>query len=343
MSYYSRQMALPEVGERGQQLLAQARCLVVGAGGLGCAALSYLAAAGIGTLGICDSDHVEIHNLHRQILYTTEDLHHPKAPAAAHRLQRLNPYITLCAHATRLTDSNCKELLSQYDLVLDCTDNFETKFLLNDASYFLKIPVIRASLHRFEGQLQFYTPLTSPCLRCIWPEIPSPDCIGSCAEVGVLGPLPGFFGVLQALEALKFFLGLPTLSPSLILTHDLLSHTQQQLTICHNPDCPLCGSHPTLTQISSHEPWELSLPHLSLSSFQLIDIREKDELLKHSLPHPFTHIPLSTFSATLDPHARYLFFCAHGRRSHTLVKKLREQGHTNVYSLIDGIHAFKDN
>lgn len=335
--YYARQIALPEVGVEGQKKLAQAKCLVVGAGGLGCPALYYLAAAGVGSVGICDGDRVEIHNLHRQILYRVEDVGRKKVHAAAEALHRLNPLIELRVHDEAMNGKNCIEILSQYDLILDCTDHFQSKFLLNDACCKLNKPLIRASIHQFEGQLQCYLP-GAPCLRCVWPEIPPDSCVGTCAEMGVLGSVTGFFGNLQAMEALKYFLHLPLLPPNTLFMYNLLSHTQQRVILQKNPKCPVCSAEP-----QSISNWEVVLNEISLSTFQLVDIREADELASVSLKdHPYRHMPLSMFDPSqLDPQGKYLFFCARGRRSNMLVTRLRHEGWVNTYSLMGGIAALK--
>lgn len=337
--YYIKQMALPEVGVAGQEKLQHGKCLVIGAGGLGSAALFYLAAAGVGKIGICDADCVEISNLHRQILYQLDDLDCSKAVAAANRLRKVNPLIEIIPYQKRLTHANCADLLSGYDLILDCSDNYETKYLLNDASFLFHKPVIRASIHRFEGQLQCYLPQRSDaCLRCHWPEIPQESCPGSCEEVGVLGPLPGFFGLLQAMEALKFFLKLPLLSSSALLTYDLITHSQRIMHLTHHTECPLCGKDPKITCLQASPFWEVR-SDTHLSKFCLVDIREAEEVEKDPLKGlPYLHHPLSQFDAKkLSANLNYLFFCRSGKRSHHLVAKLRSQGWTNAYSLIGGL------
>ncbi len=341
--YYARQLLLPEVGFQGQEKLLKSKCLVVGAGGLGSSALYYLASAGIGRLGICDGDTVDMSNLHRQVLYTVDDVGVFKAEAAATKLRRLNPSIQIEPYCKRLNQFNCAKILTHYDLVLDCTDNFHAKFLLNDASVLFNIPLIRASIYRFEGQLNCYLPKRNEaCLRCLWPDIPQDGCVGNCADVGVLGPLPGFFGVLQAMEAIKFFLGLPLLAANAMLMYDLISHTQKIITLSQNSDCPLCGKTPTITELSGVNAWEIDA--YSPSDFQLVDIREKEELEQDSLvSHTALHLPLSAFDEKfLDRHQSYLFFCARGRRSYNLVSQLRAQGWNNIYSLIGGINTIRD-
>jgi molybdopterin/thiamine biosynthesis adenylyltransferase/rhodanese-related sulfurtransferase len=342
--YYSKPVSLSEIGRKGQEQLRSGKCLVVGAGGLGSSALYYLASAGIGTLGICDFDRLEVTNLHRQILYAAKDIGSSKATLAAETLRQLNPFINVAIHNTRLTHTNCQDVLSGYDLVLDCTDNFRTKFLLNDASYLFNIPLIRASIYRFEGQLQCYLPSRSEaCLRCLWPEVPQDGCVGSCADVGVLGPLPGFFGVLQAMEALKFFLNLPLLQTNSLLVYDLISHTQNILTLSRQEQCPLCGIAPMITNLNPHSLLEIEAHNCSFDHYQLIDIREKEETIADPLRVlKSLHMPLSSFDVlTLNPAIPYLFFCHRGRRSLNLVTRLRAEGWNNVYSLTGGIISLK--
>jgi len=219
-------MRLVEVGQSGQQLLNSASCLVVGAGGLGAPALLYLAAAGIGNLGICDGDVLEMSNLHRQPIYNVKDLGKSKALLASKKLLELNPQIKVNAHTSHLSEKNVEKILSAYEMVIDCTDNFKTKFLINDAAYLFQKPLVRASIYQFEGQIQTYLPKRmDACLRCLWEETPREGCVGTCQEVGVIGPVPGYFGMLQAMEAIKYFLGMETLKAHEILFSNLIGYT----------------------------------------------------------------------------------------------------------------------
>ncbi|MES2274314.1 MAG: HesA/MoeB/ThiF family protein, partial [Chlamydiota bacterium] len=273
MSDYSRQMILPEVGQKGQELLKNGKCLVIGAGGLGAPALLYLAAAGVGTLGICDGDILEKSNLHRQPLYLNKEIGKPKAEIAAARLRELNPSITVDSYPNHCSAKNALYLFSLYDIVLDCTDNFRAKFLINDAAYFLQKPVIRASIYQFEGQIQTYLPERGDaCLRCLWEETPQEGCVGTCQQVGVLGPVPGYFGILQAMEAIKFFLKMPVLGSHEILFNDLIHYTQRTISFERKKNCPLCGAHPTILHLSERESWEIEFAESK--KMTLIDIRE---------------------------------------------------------------------
>lgn len=337
MEYYLRQTCLPEVGKEGQEKLAASKCLVVGAGGLGSPVLSYLAAAGVGNIGICDFDRVELTNLHRQVLYSIDDVGAPKAEAAAQKLRKANPHVEVFSYPSKATALLCQA----YDILVDCTDNFQAKFFLNDCAYLYQKPLIRASIYRFEGQLQSYLPKREDaCLRCLWENPPEEGCIGSCAEVGVLGPVPGFFGVLQAMEAIKLILGVPVLDS--LLLYNLLTHDQKKLTLAKSPQCPLCGSRPTITQVGSS--WEVEVKEIHMHDYILVDIREQHELERDRLTsRAFQHLPLSAFDKkSLKEDKPYLFFCQRGKRSYDLVNYLRQEGFDNVFSLIGGINKLKE-
>lgn len=234
---YLRQVMLPQVGTVGQQKLRQAKVLVVGAGGLGSAALQYLATAGIGHLGICEADTLEASNLNRQVLYRMDGLGQAKARLAASRLKAMNPDIHIYLHQERLTKATVMKTLAPYDLILDCTDNFPTRFLVNDTAVMMRKPVIQASIHQFEGQIHLYRPTESGCLRCMWPEAPRNGVIGDCSETGVIGAVPGVFGTLQAMEAIKFVLGLPTPLDQYLLIMDLLTLEIRKIRREKRPEC----------------------------------------------------------------------------------------------------------
>lgn len=343
--YYSRQLLLPEIGPEGQKKLQRGKVLVVGAGGLGSPALLYLAGAGVGTIGICDGDRLEESNLHRQPIYAAQDLGKSKAELSANHLAELNPHITIRTYPFRLTAENAIRTMGDYDIILDCTDNFQTKFLINDASFFTRKPVVRASIYQFEGQIQTYIPKRGDaCLRCLWAETPQEGCVGTCSQVGVLGPVPGFFGVLQAVEALKFFLGMPILKSNQILFSDLISYTQQIISFERNPCCPLCGDVPKIKQLVDKEAWELQPSDLMNAPFQLIDIREPIETDTQPYHGPCELMPLSSFTPNkLQRETSYAIFCQRGLRSARLVQTLRHQGLSNVYSVIGGIERLANN
>jgi len=237
---YSRQMILPGIGEAGQQKLLSARVLVVGAGGLGSSALYYLAAAGIGTLGIADGDRVSLTNLHRQILHFTDDLDKPKTNSAAEKLMRLNPGIRIVTHDIRIEASNVDRVIPGYDFIVDGTDNFDSKFLINDACVKLKKAFSHGGILGFQGQTFTYVP-GSACYRCVFREPPSPGACPSCAEAGVLGPLAGLIGTVQAAESIKFLLGSGKLLRNRLLTVDASDMEFRTIDIRRNPLCPACG------------------------------------------------------------------------------------------------------
>jgi len=339
IQYYSRQVTLAEVGEEGQAKLKAARVLVVGAGGLGSPALLYLAAAGVGTLGIVEFDDLDESNLHRQVLYSAAEVGRPKAEAAAERVRALNPYIEVVPHQARLSPANAAELIAGYDLVLDCSDNFRTKFLLNDACVEAGKALVQASIYRYEGQILVITP-EAPCLRCLWPETPAEGCVGSCAEVGVLGVVPGFFGTLQATEAIKLILGMPSpLREGKMLLLDVLTYQQQMISISCDPACLSCGS----ARGTQHpEPgFEVEASEIDFADYFVVDVREPYELRMQ----PFAaalNLPSTRFDPSRLPQAeRYLLVCAHGVRSAYLAETMREQGDHRFFSLIGGVAAIK--
>lgn len=333
--FYARQQRLPQIGHDGQAKLKQARVLVVGAGGLGCPALLYLAGAGVGTIGIIDADRVDISNLHRQIIYNSSEVGLPKAVAAARRLRSYNPFLTVNAYPERLTARNCRQLLANYDLVIDGTDNFRTKFLLNDACVQQGLPLVQASLYQVEGQLQVILP-EGPCLRCLWPETPADGCVGTCAEVGVLGATAGILGAHQALEAIKFIVGIDSPARDHLMVYDHLSLTTTPIRRAKNPACPTCGE-------GAHIGFEIPAyevdPSEDLSSFVLIDIREDWEQAEREIPGAIS-LPMSRFAVDgLTPEKDYLLVCAHGVRSAHLAQHLHALGLTNFLSLPGGLDS----
>jgi len=246
---YSRHLLIPEVGEAGQAKLLQSRVLLIGAGGLGSPASLYLAAAGVGTLGIVDDDAVDETNLQRQIVHTTERLGEGKAESAKRTLEALNPDVSVRVYAERLTSENADRILGEgWDVIVDGADNFPTRYLLNDASVWHDIPVVHGSIFRFEGQTTVFKPKEGPCYRCLFPEPPPPELAPSCAEGGVLGVLPGIVGSLQASEALKLLLGIGDTLTGRLLLFDALETTFTEVALRRDPDCPVCGDHPTITE-----------------------------------------------------------------------------------------------
>ena len=348
---YSRQMALKEVGTAGQEKLRSSRVLVIGCGGLGVPVLTYLAGAGVGRIGLVDGDRLEASNLHRQTLYALADVGESKAILAAARLRALNPDVDARAYTIRLDAGNAEELVSQYDLVIDCTDNFSTKFLLNDMCVRLGKPVIFSSVYQYEGQLQVVRPdRGGACLRCVWPEATRDGLVGNCAEAGVLGPVPGVFGSLQALEALKTLMNLPGQLGDELMVLDLLTLTISRVRIKKSASCPEHASARVVRKepLTAPAPETIevefdSLDEAEARGLKVIDIREANELV--DMPTPSSnarHLPLAQLlhgEPALASAEKYLLICASGRRSLAATEELRSRGFTNVYSLRGGVTA----
>jgi len=255
---YHRQMILPQVGPEGQERLKRASVVVVGAGGLGVPVLQYLVAAGVGRVGIVEMDRVELSNLHRQVLYATEDVGKPKALAAKERLLALNPLVKIDAYPVRLTSENALEILRPYDLVVDASDNFPTRYLVNDACVLLRKPLVYGAIYQFDGQVAVFHHLTpegemGPCYRCLFPKPPPPGSVPSCAEAGVFGVLPAVVGSLMAAEALKVLLGIGKPLAGALLLYDALEGQFRKLSLRRNPACPVCGDHPTQQELIDYE------------------------------------------------------------------------------------------
>ena len=335
---YSRQIALRDVGESGQEKLRNARVLVIGAGGLGVPVLNYLAGAGVGMLGIAEADVLDASNLHRQPMYSLNDVGALKADLAAERLHALNPDVRIAKH-DRITAANAVSLLESYDLVVECSDNFATKFLVNDAVVKTRRPAIFASVYQYEGQLQTYRPdLDSACLRCLWPEATRDGVVGNCAEAGVLGPVPGVLGTLQALEALKLLLDLPGQIKNELVLIDLLTLEQRKLKTERRVDC----NHDASIELKAR-PADLEIDPEALdpeAGYLLIDVRDAEELVEQPIPDVITqHIPLPALLASrpkLDPNQNYLLICARGARSLAGAEHLRSLGY-RAFSLRGGL------
>jgi adenylyltransferase/sulfurtransferase len=346
---YSRQIALREVGTAGQDKLRRASVLVVGAGGLGVPVLQYLAGAGVGHIDIVDADRLEPSNLHRQTWYAFADCGQPKAELAARRVRALNPEVHVHAHAVRLTAENADSLAARHDLILDCSDNFSTKFLLNDLALRLRKPVLFASVYQYEGQLQLVRgDDASPCLRCVWPEATRDGLVGNCAEAGVLGPVPGVFGSLQALEALKLLLGLESLRADEMLIFDLVTLSTQRLRARRAATCvshQQAGESPRAED--AEDPLELEFTTLAAAveqGFTLLDVRDTRERDAEPLSAASVHLPMSrlfTDASTLDLGRAYLLVCATGKRSLAAADLLRSQGFRHCRSLRGGVKALK--
>jgi adenylyltransferase/sulfurtransferase len=348
---YSRQIALKEVGPAGQEKLRRAAVLVVGCGGLGVPAMTYLAAAGVGCVGLVDSDRLEASNLHRQTLYSLADVGRAKVELAAARLRALNPAVEVRTHAVRLDTECAAAIIQPYSLVIDCTDNFATKFLLNDTCVRLGKPIIFSSVYQYEGQLQVVRPERGgACLRCVWPEATRDGLVGNCAEAGVLGPVPGTFGSLQALEALKLLLDLPGQLTDELLMLDLLSLGVTRVRTRRAVDCPdhatrgaaagNTGTAPTTAAIEvTFDPLEAALA----DGFQVVDIREPHELARVATPcSTARHLPVAQLlhgPALMPSTGKYLLVCASGKRSLAAARELRSRGYGEVFSLRGGIAA----
>ncbi len=350
---YARQICLPEIGADGQQRLTDSRVLVIGAGGLGSPALMYLAAAGVGRITVCDRDNLEASNLHRQILFDTRSVGKSKTRLALRRLEALNPAVELAGVEEHLTAANIEMLFAEHDLVLDCTDNFAIRFLLNDAAVLTSTPLITASVYQYEGQLQLYDPANKgACLRCLWQEPPATDHLGNCATVGVLGPVAGVFGALQAMEALKFLLGFPDSLRGNMLLFDLRSYRTRLVETRPNDNCLVCSHatplsklHETNAAIESVEVDLATLPSHRRTEFTIVDIRDRMETDADPLIE-LNHINIPVellFSQTdvLDADQRYLLCCGIGFRSRIVAELLRQRGHENIYSQRGGITGLR--
>jgi sulfur-carrier protein adenylyltransferase/sulfurtransferase len=342
---YSRQVTLPEVGAAGQAKLRAASVLVIGAGGLGVPVLQYLAAAGVGRISVMDGDVVESSNLHRQPLYEVADVGRRKAVVAAERVARMNRDLSCQAIAERAGPGNLGELVECHDFVVECTDNLRTKFLVNDAVVRAGKPAVFASVYQYEGQVQAWLPTPDwPCLRCLWPEAPRDGLVGNCAEAGVLGPVPGTIGTMQAMLALRILLGMEPAPVRGLVVIDLLTFATSHLKAARDPAC----DHVTPGRWPEAGQAQLDVEFASLddarnAGFELVDVREAWELAQDP-PGLDTglHLPLSELLSgrlSFPAQGRHLVLCAHGVRSLSLTEQLREQGRTDVYSMRGGIAA----
>jgi adenylyltransferase/sulfurtransferase len=363
---YSRHLILPEVGLAGQKKIRSTSVLCIGAGGLGSPIAMYLAAAGIGKLGIVDFDVVDYSNLQRQILHTEADVGRPKSQSAKETIQGVNPNVEVVIHHTRITSENAFELIKPYDIVVDGTDNFPTRYLTNDACVLLRKPNVYGSIFRFEGQASVFAPhLGGPCYRCLYPEPPPPGMVPSCAEGGVLGVLPGIIGCIQATEILKLALGKGNPLIGRLLLFNALDMKFRELKLRRDPECPLCGEHPTITRLVDYEtfcgitpepaapaanPDEVSVQDMKRAledpqlGVKVIDVREPDE---HEIAHVdgATLFPLSTLSqrfTELDPNQRYYIHCRSGVRSMKALHFLREHGFKHLKNVRGGILAWSE-
>jgi sulfur-carrier protein adenylyltransferase/sulfurtransferase len=364
---YSRHLILPEVGLEGQQKLKAAKVLCVGTGGLGAPLAYYLAAAGIGTLGLVDFDVVDESNLQRQIIHSTNDIGRPKIDSAAEKLKALNPYLNIVKHETMLTSANALEIIKDYDIVADGTDNFPTRYLVNDACVLSgNKPNAYASIFRFEGQASVFATEDGPCYRCLYPEPPPPGLVPSCAEGGVLGILPGLLGVIQATEVIKLILGKGDSLIGRLLLVDSLGMKFRELKLRKNPDCPLCGTHPTVKKLIDYQqfcgifaeektekpaPMQNGIPQVTPVELKrrldagedvfVLDVREPHEYQIVNIGAPL--IPLGDLPnrlTELDPNREIVVHCKSGGRSQRAAELLQKSGFKNVANLAGGITAW---
>lgn len=363
ISRYSRHLLIPEIGVGGQTRLKGSSVVIVGAGGLGSPAAMYLAAAGTGRIGIADADVVDLTNLQRQLLHDTSDVGRQKVDSAAATLRAINPEIIIETHPVRLTSRNAAEILKRYDVVIDGSDNFPTRYLLNDAAFFLGKPLIYGSVFRFEGQISLFHPKSGgPCYRCLFPEPPPPGLVPGCSEGGVLGVLPGVIGTLQALEAVKFITGTGTSLAGRMLVFDGLGMSFRELALTPDPACPLCGAAPSVHDLIDYDDFCGLSPgglqgggrdSITVESLKeridrgekpfILDVREPAEFDICNLGGmlvPQRDLPLRV--SGLNRTAEIVVVCKMGERSARAAEFLRSAGFTNVKNLAGGIDAWRE-
>jgi len=357
---YSRHLLMPEVTSEGQRRLKASRILSIGAGGLGSPAALYLAAAGVGTIGIVDFDEVDLSNLQRQILHGTKDIGRSKLESARDRLRDINPEIEIESHECRFSSENASQLVAQYDVVVDGSDNFPTRYLSNDVSVFARKPNVYGSVFRFEGQTTVFAPhLGGPCYRCLFPEPPPPDSVPNCAQAGVLGVLPGIIGMLQAIETIKLIVGIGEPLVGRLLHFDALKVKFRELNLRRDPECPVCGENPTIFSPIDYEQFcgvrnEEAMPTMSTHELkQKMDAREPFELIdvREAFEYEIARIdgakliPLGEIAERVSELQRerpIVVHCHSGRRSAEAVRLLQQRGFANVYNLEGGIDAWSD-
>jgi sulfur-carrier protein adenylyltransferase/sulfurtransferase len=366
LARYSRHLILPEVGMEGQQKLKAAKVLCVGTGGLGSPLAFYLAAAGIGTLGLVDFDVVDASNLQRQIIHSTKDIGRKKLDSAAEKLTALNPALNVVKHETMLSSANALDILKDYDIVADGTDNFPTRYLVNDACVLLGKPNVYGSIFRFEGQASVFATEEGPCYRCLYPEPPPPGLVPSCAEGGVLGILPGLVGVIQATEVIKLILGNGSPLIGRLLLVDSLNMKFRELKLRKNPECPVCGEHPTVTKLIDYDQFcgivpekaqeaqvKNGIPQITVKELkrrldagedvQLIDVREPYEYQIAQIGGKL--IPQNDVAKRLgeiDASREVVVHCKSGGRSQRIAEFLKQAGYAKVVNVAGGITAWSD-
>jgi adenylyltransferase/sulfurtransferase len=360
---YSRHLIMPEVGMEGQLKLKAARVLCIGAGGLGSPLALYLTAAGVGTIGIVDFDVVDFTNLQRQIIHTTDDVGRSKLESAREKLAAINPFVNVRTFETKLSSGNALELFRQFDIVIDGTDNFPTRYLVNDACVLTGKPNVYGSIFRFEGQASIFAAKDGPCYRCLYPEPPPPGLVPSCAEGGVLGILPGLIGIIQATEAIKLILGSGDPLIGRLLLVDAMGMKFRELRLRRNPDCPVCGTHPTVTRLIDYQefcgirgeekPATAQVPEIQPQELKrrldagddifVLDVREPHEYQICNLGGHL--IPLGDLPSRiheLDTSREIVAHCKMGGRSAKAVEFLRQAGFKKVWNLVGGITAWSD-
>ncbi len=363
---YSRHLIMPEVGLDGQKRLKAAKVLLIGAGGLGSPLGLYLAAAGIGRIGLVDFDAVDFSNLQRQVLHGTNDVGRPKLQSARERLQAINPDVQLDLYETRLDRSNALRLFEPYDIVIDGTDNFATRYLVNDACVLLKKPNVYGSIFRFDGQASVFYPGQGPCYRCLYPEPPPPGEVPSCAEGGVLGILPGVIGCIQATECIKLLLGRGEPLVGRLLLYDALQMSFREFKVRRNPKCPICGDQPTIKELIDYEQFcgvrgeasptpatpttgDITVEELKQrldrgEQVLILDVRNPEEFQICRIPGS-TLLPLPALGERfreLDPEREMVVHCKSGMRSQKAIAFLREQGFRKLRNLKGGILAWAE-
>jgi molybdopterin/thiamine biosynthesis adenylyltransferase/rhodanese-related sulfurtransferase len=363
---YARHLILPQVGHAGQTRLKAASVLVVGTGGLGSPISMYLAAAGVGRIGLVDFDVVDKTNLQRQIVHGEHSVGQPKVDSAARRLHDLNPHIDVETYHTPLTSQNALDVMRSYDVIMDGTDNFPTRYLLNDAAVILGKPLVYGSVYRFEGQVSVFATPTGPCYRCLVPQPPPPHLVPSCAEAGVFGVLPGTIGTIQATEAIKLILGIGEPLIGRLMIYDALDMQFETITLPKRTNCPVCGENPTITELIDYEDF-CGMPAYEDSAFRrdqdssqdqtvqeikarlnageallLLDVREPYEVAISHLEQT-VNIPYSQVAVRWNEIPRdrpVVVFCHSGVRSANLIEALRGQGYTNLINMVGGIDAW---
>lgn len=365
LNRYSRHLALPEVGIKGQERIKKGKVLIVGAGGLGSPAALYLAAAGVGTIGIADFDNVEENNLQRQIIHTTKDVGATKTESAKKAILGLNPNVKVEAYNLRLDSKNAMGIIEQYDVIIDASDNFPTRYLVNDACVLLKKPNVYGSIFRFEGHASVFNLDDGPCYRCLFPNPPLKDAVPTCAQGGVLGILPGVIGTIQATEALKIILGIGETLSGRFLVYDALSMAFRELKLSKNKNCPICGGNPEIKELIDYEQfcsmkneeerpleeYEINAKQLKKmiddhEDFILVDVREEPEWDICKIKGA-TLIPLSQMAngdigilETVEKDRKIVLYCYSGARSAEALGILKNKGFKNLNSVVGGIYAW---